>query len=288
MLLVRLILNLTPTGMVPTKAMTPVVPLSVEEIVQDVRICHEKHGITMLHLHARDADGFPTHRAEIYAKLIDGIRNYAPDLVICTSLSGRTVSNVELRADPILKLKDSLKPDMGSLTLSSMNFTKQENINSPETVQRLAQIMLDNGIVPELEIFDLGMANYARYLVSKGLVKPPFYANLFLGNIAGAQLDLAHAGIMLRDLPEGTLWSFGGIGDAQLGANLLAIAMGGGVRIGLEDNIYVDRERKVLATNEAFVGRIHRLATESGREVMTPSELRSLLKLKPGNGSYGR
>jgi len=285
----QLILNLTPTGMVPVKAMTPHVPVSVDEIITNVRFCHSEYGITMLHLHARDGAGLPTHRADVYAQLIGGIRDFAPDLVICVSLSGRTVSNVELRADSILRLKDDLKPDMGSLTLSSLNFTKQASINSPDTVQTLAQMMLDNGVMPELEIFDLGMANYANYLIMRGLLQPPYYANFFLGNIAGAQLDLAHAGIMLRDLMHlETFWSFGGIGDAQLGANTLAIATDGGVRTGLEDNIYFDRGRKVLATNELLVGRIHRLAALFERPVMTPLELRNLLKLKPGNGSYGR
>lgn len=286
-----LVINLTPTGMVPTKEMTPAVPLSVEEIIHDVQICHQKHGITMLHLHARDEHGSPTHRADVYAKLIAGIRTFAPDLVICVSLSGRNVPEIEKRAEPILKLMGDLKPDMGSLTLSSLNFSKQASVNAPETVQTLAKMMLDRGIVPELEIFDLGMSNYARYLMSKGLLKPPYYANLFLGNIAGAQLDLAHAGLMLRDLPfpgADTVWSFGGIGDAQLGANLLAIAMDGGVRIGLEDNIYIDRDRKALATNEAFVGRIHRLAHEAGRKVMSPRSLRSILCLEQGDGKYGR
>jgi len=285
----QLILNLTPTGMIPTKMMTPHVPVSIDEIITNVRFCHSEHGITMLHLHARDGEGAPTHRAEVYAQLIGGIRDFAPDLVICASLSGRTVSNVELRADPILKLKDDLKPDMGSLTLSSLNFAKQASVNSPDTVQTLAQMMFDNGVVPELEIFDLGMANYANYLIMKGLLHPPYYANFFLGNIAGAQLDLAHAGIMLRDLmhPE-TFWSFGGIGDAQLGANTLAIATDGGVRTGLEDNIYFDRGRKILATNAMLVERIHRIAAEFERSVMKPAKLRELLKLKPGNGSYGR
>lgn len=270
-----LIINLTPTGMVPTKAMTPHVPISVEEIVEDVRKCYAL-GITMLHLHARDENGLPTHRKEVYGELIKGIRSFAKDLVICVSLSGRTTQEFEKRSEP-LDLEGDLKPDMGSLTLSSLNFSTQASMNSPEMIQALAQKMRAKNILPELEIFDLGMANYASYLFKKSFIDPPFYANLFLGNVASAQLDLAHAGLMIRDLPKHTFWSLGGIGDAQLGANMLAIATGGGVRVGLEDSIYMDPDRKVLATNVEMVKRIHRLASEFGRPIMKPRELRGIL-----------
>lgn len=272
-----LIINLTPTGMVPTKAMTPHVPISVEEIVEDVRRCYEI-GITMVHLHARDKDGNPTHEKEVYGELIKGIRAFAPDLVICVSLSGRTTPEFEKRADP-LKLEGELKPDMGSLTLSSLNFTSQASLNSPDVVKLLAQEMRDRGIRPELEIFDLGMVNYVHHLIEKKLLRAPYYANLFLGNIATAQLDLAHAGLLIRDLPEYTTWSIAGIGDVQLSANMLAVAMGGGVRVGLEDSIYLDRDRTVLATNVGMVERIHKIAKAFGRKVMRPIDLRGHLFL---------
>jgi 3-keto-5-aminohexanoate cleavage enzyme len=276
----NVILNLTPTGMVPTKRMTPHVPISENEIIDDVLHCHAI-GITMVHLHARDAEGLPTHRADVYARLIEGIRRHAPELAICVSLSGRNVREFEKRA-AALSLQGNLKPDMGSLTLSSLNFPGQASINEPEMIQQLAKDMLMRGIVPELEIFDLGMVNYAKYLIDKALLHPPYYANIFLGNIAGAQLDLAHAGLLLRDLPQETYWSFGGIGDAQLSANALALAMDGGVRVGLEDSVYQDRERRIFATNESQVLRIRALAALHGREIMTPAEFRSLMCLPIG------
>lgn len=281
-----LILNLTPTGMIPTKDMTPHVPITPAEIVDQVVEC-SKIGITMVHLHARDAVGAPTSDPAIYGRIIEGIREHAPDLVICVSLSGRTVQEYALRAAP-LGLEGPLKPDMGSLTLSSLNFVAQASINAPDVVRRLAEEMAERGIVPELEIFDLGMANVAEYLSGKGVIKPPFYTNLFLGNIAGAQLDLGHAGLMIRGLPPGTLWSMGGIGSAQLPANLLGIAMGGGVRVGLEDSIYMDASRHTLARNMDLVKRIHDLAALAGRRIMKSQELRQRLWMKPGKGEFGR
>jgi 3-keto-5-aminohexanoate cleavage enzyme len=282
-----LIVNFTPTGMIPTKQMTPHVPVAPAEIVEDVHRAVEI-GITMVHLHARDeATGAPTYKASVYEKIIRGIRSFAPDLVLCVSLSGRTFNQFAQRSE-VLQLDGAVKPDMGSLTLSSLNFNKVASINAPEMIHALAQVMATRGIVPELEAFDAGMINYARYLHKKAVLARPFYFNLLLGNIACAQADLLHAGLMVRDLPDDSLWSLAGIGDAQLPMNSLAIAMGGGVRVGLEDNIFYDRARTRLATNAELLHRIHTIAQANERTLMPPSELRRLLHLQGGHGAYGR
>jgi len=281
------IINFTPTGMIPTKEMSPHVPISVGEIVDNV-LEAANIGITIVHLHARDPEtGLPTCRAALYADIISGIRKYDKDLVICVSLSGRSSSEFAERAEP-LTLDGDLKPDMGSLTLSSVNFNKQASMNSPDMIHSLAREMHDRNIMPELEAFDVGMINYARYLEKKELLTPPHYFNLILGNIACAQADLLHAGIMIRDLPPDSFWSIGGIGDHQLMMNSVAVAAGGGVRVGLEDNIWFDPKRSRLATNLELIHRIHRIIETNEREVMKPQELRRLMKLEGGQGSYGR
>jgi uncharacterized protein (DUF849 family) len=177
---------------------------------------------------------------------------------------------------------------MGSLTLSSLNFNRIASINSPEMIQNLASKMQEEGILAELEAFDTGMINFAKYLESKGLLKPPHYFNLLLGNIACAQADILHAGIMIRDLPQNSYWSMAGIGDAQLMINSLSIAIGGGVRVGLEDNIWYDTSRTRLASNNDLIKRIHIIAEANEREVMKPAEFRQLLNLQNGSGEYGR
>jgi len=284
---VKLIINLAPTGMIPTKEMTPHVPVSVQEIIEDVHQAVEV-GITMVHLHARDEQtGEPTYKAEVYDKLIAGIHRFAPELIIGVSLSGRTFSEFEKRAE-VLKLEGNVKPDMGSLTLSSVNFNKQASVNAPDMIQALAQEIKRRGVLAELEAFDSGMINYAKYLEGRGLLEPPHYFNLILGNIACAQADLLHAGVMIRDLPPNSLWSLGGVGDYQLMMNSIAVAAGGGVRVGLEDDIWYDPSRTRLARNVDLVRRIHRLAEANEREIMTPGELRELLNLEEGNGRYGR
>jgi uncharacterized protein (DUF849 family) len=283
----NLIINFAPTGMIPTKTMTPHVPISVSEIVEDVQEASEI-GITMVHLHARDEEsGAPTYRMEVFGRIIEGIRKFSPDLIVCVSLSGRGIKEFEQRAAP-LQLIGNLKPDMGSLTLSSLNFNAVESVNSPDMIQKLALEMKAKGILAELEAFDVGMINYAKYLEKKGLLKPPHYFNLLLGNIACAQADLLSAGWMIRELPEGSIWSLAGIGDAQLMMNSIAVAAGGGARVGLEDTIYFDARRTLLARNGDLVRRVHALADANGRSVMKPAELRGILNLKPGHGAYGR
>jgi len=283
----KLIIDFTPTGMIPTKDMTPHVPIDSSEIIDDVHKAFEM-GITKVHLHARDPiSGDPTYKKEIYAEIIQGIRKYAPYLVICVSLSGRTYNDLKFRADP-LYLEGDLKPDMASLTLSSLNFNKVASVNSPEMIQDLAFLMKEKGILPELEVFDAGMINYAKYLEKKDLISPPYYFNLLLGNIACAQADILHTGIMIKDLPDNSLWSLAGIGDQQLKMNSLSIAIGGGVRVGLEDNIWFDSSRTTLATNLGLIKRIHTIALANERQIMTSEEFRKLMELEPGNGTYGR
>lgn len=283
-----LIVNFAPTGMIPTKEMTPFVPIEPDEIIGDIHEAWEI-GITMVHIHAREPGlGIPTCRSDIYAKIIEGVRDISTELIICVSLSGRNVKELERRAAP-LALTGSLKPDMGSLTLSSLNFNKQASINEPETIGALAEIMREKGIAPELEAFDAGMINYAGYLIKKGLISPPYYFNLLLGNIACAQPDLLHAGVLLRDLPRSSLWSFAGIGDYQLMMNSVAISMGGGVRVGLEDNIWFDGKRTKLARNADLLRRIHTIAEANERKLMLSSVLRKRLNLESGtDGKYGR
>ncbi|MEI8340374.1 MAG: 3-keto-5-aminohexanoate cleavage protein [Verrucomicrobiota bacterium] len=280
-----LILNFAPTGLVAGREQSPHVPLSPEEIITEVRSAVAT-GITVVHLHARDSRNLSTSDPEMYARIIGGIREFAPELVICVSLTGRRVGNLEERCAP-LKLTGDVKPDMASLTLSSLNFSREASVNAPDTVLEIARRLLDCGVLPELEIFDLGMTQAMRYLIHKGLLHPPYYANLVMGGPFIAQASLLHLSALVSSLPPDTHWSAGGIGGAQLPANGLAIASGGGVRVGLEDNLCYDHDSRQLATNSALLNRVHQLASLHERPVMTPVEFRALFNLQPGGGSFG-
>lgn len=281
----KIVINFTPTGMLPTKKDTPYVPISPEEIIEDVRRAYLL-GITMVHLHARDENGLPSHRKEIYARIIQGIREFAPELIICVSTSGRILNTLETRSE-VLDLEGELKPDMASLTMSSLNFNRSASINDPKMIFDLATIMKDKKILAEIEVFDLGMINYIHYLVKKDLLNESFYVNFILGNIASAQTDLLHIGSMIKDLPDKTVLSIGGVGNQQLSANALAISMNYGIRIGLEDNIWFDQERTKLATNLELVQRAHHIIKSMNKEVLTSIELREILGLNTQKGKYG-
>ena len=272
----KFILNFTPTGMIPTKQMTPHVPVQPEEIVHQVLEVAEL-GVNMVHLHARDpVTGEPTYQKEIYGDIIKGIRRHNKWLIIGVSTSGRMFNDFQKRSE-CLELKGDSKPDFGSLTLSSLNFNNQVSINSPEMIRQLAAKMLESGIKPELEAFDLGMINYAKYLIRKGLIKAPYYFNLILGNIACAQPNMLNLGLMVNDLPEKSMWSAGGIGGWQLQMNVMAIASGGGARVGLEDNIYFDQARSRLALNRELVERVLSIAKSLNKTPYSHKEARKLL-----------
>ena len=273
-----LIINLAPTGMVPRRADSAHVPLTPDEIVADVLAAAEI-GISIVHLHVRDDNGDPSSSPELYARVIGGIRTQRDDLVICVSCSGRGGISLEQR-QAVLSLTGDLAPDMASLTLSSLNFATQASVNSPQTVTALAESMQQAGIMPELEIFDLGMANMAGYLLKRGVIKAPLYANLLFGNIASAQGRLLDIAALTSALPPDTVYSLAGIGAIQLSVAAIATAAAPGVRIGLEDNLWYDAARLRPATNQGLVERVHALAGALGRPVMTPNQARRLLGLR--------
>jgi len=275
----KLIINLAPTGMIPTKKMTPHVPESPAEIIADVLQCAPL-GVSMAHLHARDTDGVPTYKKEIYNEIIAGIKEKNKELIIVVSTSGRTFGEFWQRSDA-LELDGGVKPDMASLTLSSLNFLKTASTNSPDMIIKLAEKMREKGIKPELEVFDFGMMNFAHYLIKKEIVEPPYYFNILLGNIATAQAKLLHLGLIISELPENSVWAIAGIGECQCRMNALSIVEGGGVRVGLEDNIWYDEERTRLATNYDLVQRLAKVAAAVERPIATPVEVRELLKLRP-------
>jgi len=266
----KTIINFTPNGMVPMKDRIPTVPISSQEIIEQVHEAYEL-GITMVHVHARKKSGKPSSEAKDYAPIIEGIRKSCPDLVICASLSGRDVSDPVQRSEVL-----SLYPDMASLTLSSLNFPTQASLNSPSTIQTLATRIKEFGAHPELEVFDLGMANYLLYLIRKKLICAPFYVNIILGNIAGAQSRFEDIAAISTKMPPHAHIALGGIGQYQIDAHLMALGAGLGVRIGLEDNVYFDRSKKSITTNMELLRRMHQLIDLSGRKMMSARDFGQL------------
>jgi len=274
-----LIINLAPTGAVADAAKNPHVPISVAAILEDVIQC-ARAGASMVHLHVRDETGKPSADASLFHTLISALRA-APEgreLAVCATTSGRHGQTLEQRA-AVLDLTGVAKPDMASLTLSSMNFARAASINEPDTIRFLAKRMLERGIRPELEIFDLGMIHFAKILIAEGLITPPFYFNLLLGNIAGAQATLNDLAALVNQLPAGSLWSLAGVGKNQRASAGLGCVTASGVRIGLEDNLWQDNHSHTPATNLWLVQWLAGLADAYGRPVAKPREVRQWLGL---------
>jgi uncharacterized protein (DUF849 family) len=270
-----LIISLCPTGMVPTTETCPAVPISPKEIAQDVKRCFEL-GVSMVHIHARENNQLPSWRTEIFEEILGEIKHFAPELITTVTTSGRSWSDIERRSASLDTLH---KPDMGSLTLGSLNFPQQASINPPDIIQGLLLKMNQRKIVPELEVFDVGMINYAQYLIEKGLLKPPYYFNLILGSLGAASLNAINLAAMISSLPDNATWSLGGIGRFQVAANTIAIALGGHIRIGLEDNPYLEWTNKTDASNPRLVERIVKIAAQLERQPASPSKARAIIGL---------
>ena len=269
------IVNVCLTGMVPTKEDNPNVPMSPEEIAADCERCLGL-GASIFHVHARDEAGAPEWRTERYSEILGAIRARCPDAILCVTTSGRRHPELERRA---ASLDAVPRPDMASLTLGSVNFLTEASINEPVTVKALATAMADRGIRPELEVFDVGMARFARHLVERGVLRPPLYANVLLGNVASAGTDPADVAAVVAALPAGIIWCAGGIGRAQVRANSLGLVHGNGVRVGLEDNLRLSGGD--LADNPTLVERTVALGRLLGREPLDPAEVRDILGLGP-------
>lgn len=274
-----LIVNLAPTGIVPTKRDNPNIPTTPEEIVDDITRCAGL-GVSIVHLHARDEAEKPSSEPDLYARIIQRIRSNRDlqNLVLCVSTSGRDVADPGKRA-AVLGLEGNLKPDMASLTLGSLNFINQASLNAPSTIRFLAKTMLKHHIKPELEVFDSGMVNFSKVLIKEGLLKPPYYYNIILGNISSAQATIKDLAMILDVLPENSFWSLGGVGRYQKEMNGLGVVSGDGVRVGLEDNLWLDDKKTVQADNYTLLEGVHAQAVSYGRSIMTPLEVRRLLAI---------
>ena len=262
------IINFTPTGTQTTRE-NSFAPLLPNEIIDSVHEANEL-GISIVHLHARDEITLEnTYKKEVYQKIIEGIKKHCPELLICVSLTGRNFSELEKRSEVL-----QLLPDMGSLTMSSLNFPSGTSVNQPNMILSLIDEMNKNGVQPEIECFDTGMLNYTNYLISKGKLTPPYHINFILGNIYNGQCDLSNLSSIKVNLPSNSYTCLGGIGDQQLKSNLYGFLEFDGVRIGLEDNLYLKEKKKT--TNIELLKRLHRIMNELDITHYTSKELKEL------------
>jgi uncharacterized protein (DUF849 family) len=260
------IINFTPTGTQTTRS-NSFAPLTPNEIIDSVYEANEI-GISIVHLHARDEVTLEnTYKKEVYQRIIEGIKIYCPELLICVSLTGRNFPELEKRSEVL-----QLYPDMGSLTMSSLNFPSGTSINQPEMILSLINEMDKYGVQPEIECFDTGMLNYTNYIISKNILQPPYHINIILGNMYNGQCDLGTLSTIKNNLPSNSFTCLGGIGSQQLKSTTYGLLDFDGIRIGLEDNLYYKGKEKT--TNMELLKRAHRIMNELDMKHYTSKELR--------------
>ncbi len=267
----KAIITVAPVGAETTRDDNPNLPLSPQEIADDVHAAWEA-GASIAHLHVRDERGGPTQDPEVFRAVIDGIRERC-DVIIQVSCGGGVGMDAKERAAPL-----SLDPEMATLTTGSVNFGEDVFSNPYPLVVEFAKMMKERGVRPEIEIFDTGMLATAHVLLKKGFVEMPLHFDLVLGVPGGIPATAKSLAYLVEELPEGATWTVAGVGRHELPMAMIALAMGGHVRVGFEDNVFFEKGR--LATGNAeLVARVARLSRELGRGVATPKEARETLGL---------
>ncbi|HEY1656131.1 MAG TPA: 3-keto-5-aminohexanoate cleavage protein [Candidatus Tumulicola sp.] len=265
-----LIITCAPVGAEITLDQTPHLPHTPDRLAETAAAVREAGG-SILHVHCRNDDGTNTHAVERFAQAFEAIRART-DVIVQFSTGGAIGMTPEERADVL-----QLRPEMATLTCGSVNFGDDIFENSFPIMRAILRKMNEFGVRPELEIFDKGHLANARRLAREGLLALPQHVDLVLGVPGGLEATVANLCDLVADLPSGCTWSVAGIGRAQLPMALAAIAMGGHVRVGLEDNLYYSKGR--LARNEELVARVARIAREAGRAIASPDEARKILGL---------
>ena len=273
-----LIITCAITGAETTRERQPALPITPSEQARASRECLEA-GASVIHLHVREDDGRPSQRPERFSEAITAIRREAPGAIIQISTGGAVGESIENRALPL-----SLKPEMASLNLGTMNFGEDIFYNHPKDIVGLAGKMREQGVVPELEIYEVGMLESAFRLFKQGVLQAPLHVQFVLGvpgGMSGEPENLvflvqrlsalsSQAGIAMPD------WGVAGIGRYQLPLAVQSILMGGHVRVGFEDNIYFSKGVPA-SSNAQLVGRVAEIARGMGREVATPAQARTVL-----------
>ena len=269
----ELIVTAALVGSRPTKKMNPAVPYSPEEIAASAIECC-KAGAAVAHVHVRNPiTGENEHNIDYFREVLDRIRE-ACDIIVnlTTSASYLQGSDVgQRRLQPVF-----LKPDMCSFDLGSVNFFDRVFLNPPDWAEEAAKCMKDNDVKPEIEVFDTGHISQAIDLIRKGLIQSPPYFQICMGVKWGIEATAENLLFMKSKLPAGAVWSVLGVGKAQLPMITLAMILGGHVRVGFEDNIYV-KQGVLASSNAQMVEGAVDLAERLGRRVVTPKEARSIL-----------
>ena len=269
----KLIITAAICGAEVTKAQNPGVPYTIEEMDREAKSAYEA-GAAVIHVHVRKDDGTPTQDRERFRAVMDAIRKELPDVIMIPSTGGATGMKPEERLQPT-----ELFPEMATLDCGTMNFGDEIFDNTMPNMRAFGKRMIENHIKPEYECFDMGGLDTVLTMAKKGEVPgAPMQFNFVLGVSGGAAATPKNLQWLVDAIPAGSTWTATGVGRGAFPLAAAAIVMGGNVRVGFEDNIYLAKGVKAQSNGE-LVAKVVRLAKELGREVATSEEARKILSL---------
>lgn len=262
----KVIITVAPTGNGATRKDTPHVPMTPREIAEDICACCEA-GAAIAHIHAKTADGKATLSPEIYRQIISIIKDEKKSPIVCqASLAGGSPELIDIL---------DINPEMASLGMGTVNYATRINPFDPNFIVELARKMYQRHCVPELEVFDTGMVGMVNHLYEQGLLRKPLKINFILNLKWAAAGTPEQLTFMVKQLPPDAVWGITAWGDRHIALTTMAMAMGGHVRVGIEDTLYDQNGN--LSSNVEQVKRMAELAKLIGREVATPAEARTML-----------
>jgi len=280
------------TGSGDTAGKHPDLPITPEQIANAALEAREA-GAAVAHIHVRAPEtGQGSRDVELYREVVERIRDAGSDVIInlTSGMGGDLMVNADdpAKQDPGTDLVDgltrlahveALRPDICTLDCGSMNFGEGNSvvINTPHVLRVMAKRVLELGVKPEMEVFDTGQLWFAKTMYEEGLVADPPMYQICLGIPYGAPADTAHMKAMADAMPAGAVWAGFGISRMQMPMVAQAVLLGGHVRVGLEDNLYL--ERGVLASNGQLVEKAVRIIRDMGARTLDPAEARKLLRI---------
>ncbi len=273
----KLIITAAISGAEVLKEHNPAVPYTVEECVREAKSAYDA-GASLIHLHVRKDDGTPTQDKSRFKEVMDAIYKVCPDVIIQPSTGGAVGMTDDERLQPT-----ELNPEMATLDCGTLNFGGDEVFtNTENTIKYFGKRMIENGIKPELEVFDKSMIDMALRLHKKGFITSPMHFDFVMGVNGGITGELRDFIFLRGSIPADATYTVAGVGRFEFPLAAAAIIDGGHVRVGFEDNVFLSKG--VLAkSNGELVEKVVRIAKEFGREIATPAEARQILGLKPRN-----
>lgn len=274
------IITVATTGAWPKKENNPNLPTQPNEIAEEIYQCW-KIGASVAHIHVRDKDDNDSMDVETFRAVLDNLKNNHPDCDIIVNLTaaGGIANTEEGRMAPFKELK----PEMASFDCGTMNWMYMGIFNNnPQFLEKLGYAMQEAGVKPEIEVFDPGMITDAGYYLKKGILRAPLHFQFCMGCAGGIAANIENL-VFMRDTLEktipGSTWSAFGVGKGAMEVMYSAIAAGGHIRVGMEDNVIY--KKGVLAeSNMQLIERAKRVIEDFGLEVATPDEARQILGLK--------